>query len=362
MTRLLIVDDSALARKLLAELFSQEGDFEVEVARSGADALAALASFKPEVITLDIHMPDMDGLACLDRIMVEQPTPVVMVSALTATGADETLQALDLGAVDFVEKPSGALSLRMEELGPNLVRTVRQAARARLRSSHRLLERVRARRGPEIAAAGIPPVAKASKPLARGAEEDFGLVLVGASTGGPPALDVFLSSLPGDFPWPVLIAQHMPRAFTGPLARRLDGLCALQVSEVTGQVKLVPGCVYVGRGDADLIVSRRPGGLVALATPGSPHHRWRPSVDRLVESAMAAVPADRLAGVLMTGMGSDGAAAMTQLRSSGGLTFAEAETTAVVWGMPGDLVRRGGAGAVEPLERLAPELIRLLPR
>jgi two-component system chemotaxis response regulator CheB len=358
-TRLLIVDDSALVRKLLSDLFAREGDVEVEVARNGREALELLSSFKPDVVTLDIHMPDMDGLACLDRIMVERPTPVVMVSSLTAEGAEETFRALALGAVDFIEKPSGALSMRMDELGPVLVRTVRQAAKARIRTSHRLAERVRAGRS---AVAPAPRAASrvAPTPATLGDASAFGLLLVGASTGGPPALDMVLGTLPAQFPWPVLVAQHMPKTFTGPLARRLDSLCALEVVEVTRPTPVRRGTVYVGRGDADLIVSQRADGLVALAAPSSAEFVWHPSVDRLVDSAMALLPARQLAGVLMTGMGYDGAAAMTRLRQAGGLTLAEAEETAVVWGMPGELVRMGGASAVLPLEALGPAVVKAL--
>lgn len=362
MIRLLIVDDSALMRRLLGELFRDEGDFEVAYARDGDEALAALASFAPDVITLDVHMPRLDGLTCLDRIMVERPTPVVMLSSLTGDGADETLDAMALGAVDVIEKPSGPLSLELESLRPVLVEKIRAAAGARLRRTHRLAERVRSLAGGAVAGPPrrrlpsphrdipAPPAATASSGIER-------LVLVGCSTGGPPALDALLAPLPADFPWPILIAQHIPKAFTGPLARRLDRLCRLEVIEVTGLTPLAPGRVHIGSGDSDLIVSARPQGLMALSAPASGDYRWHPSVDRLVESAMAALPASRLVGVLMTGMGDDGARSMTRLRAGGGLTFAEAEETAVVWGMPGELVRAGGAGVVAPLDNLAERLL-----
>ena len=180
-----------------------------------------------------------------------------------------------------------------------------------------------------------------------------GLVIIGTSTGGPPALDAVLSEIPADFPWPILVAQHMPAAFTASLAHRLDGLCALRVIEVARPTPLVPGCVYVARGDADMTVSRRSAGPVALSTPSSPEHRWHPSVDRLVDSASAAMPPERLVGVLMTGMGNDGARSMAALRAAGGRTIAEAEDTAVVWGMPGELVKVGGADVVAPLDAIA---------
>lgn len=362
MIRLLVVDDSALMRRLLRDIFQAEGDFEVAFAHDGTAALAALSEFKPHVVTLDVQMPGMDGLACLDRIILERPTPVVMVSSLTKAGAEITLQALELGAVDFVAKPGGAVSLAMDELGPKLVETVRAASRARLRPSLRLAERVRLRAGRAIPATRSRKVGLATPsgaPLQVAPDKD-GLVLVGCSTGGPPALDALLAPLPADFPWPILVAQHMPAAFTGPLARRLDSLCSLRVEEVTGPVQLAPGHVFVGRGDADLIVSTRVGRLVAMAAPSDRGHRWHPSVDRLVSSAMQHRSTEQLVGVLMTGMGNDGVTTMARLHAAGGRTIAEAEETAVVWGMPGELVRAGGAGVVAPLDAIAGVLMEWL--
>jgi two-component system chemotaxis response regulator CheB len=353
--KVLVVDDSALARKLLGQVFAAVADFQVEFARDGVEALAKLHAFAPDVVTLDIHMPQMDGLACLDRIMVERPSPVVMVSSLTAEGADETLEALRLGAVDFVAKPEGAVSLRIQEIAPDLIAKVRAAAGAQLRSSLRLKERVRHRMG--RGAPQTPSRPRQPPPVAATGE---GLVLVGTSTGGPPALEALLTPLPAAFPWPILIAQHMPATFTGPLARRLDGLCHLTVVEVVHTTPLEAGCVYVGRGDADIIVSRRGGGLVAMAAPPR-DYPWHPSADRLVRSAMAQVSAVQLIGVLMTGMGNDGAEAMAQLYAQGGRTIAESEDTAVVWGMPGELVKAGGASYVEPLSAIAARLRQLVP-
>jgi two-component system chemotaxis response regulator CheB len=183
---------------------------------------------------------------------------------------------------------------------------------------------------------------------------------VGCSTGGPAALEALLTQLPATFPWPIVIAQHMPASFTGPLARRLDRICAITVGEVSGAVPLAPGTAYIGRGDADLVLSRRPSGIVALAAPSSPDYHWHPSVDRLVASAMAIFAPEQLVGVLMTGMGADGAATMRQLKDSGGRTIAEAEDSAIVWGMPGVLVASGGASIVTPLDRIADELVGLM--
>jgi two-component system chemotaxis response regulator CheB len=370
--KLLIVDDSALMRRVLGEVFAQEGDFVLAFARDGVEALAQLHAFQPDVITLDVQMPRMDGLNCLDRIMVERPCPVVMVSSLTAEGARATLEALDLGAVDFVPKPGGAVSLAIDELGPILIEKLRAASTCRVRRSHRLVERLRARR-PGLLEAAQGPVATASldraasaaavpsaawRPAATG--QMPGLVILGTSTGGPPALETVLSELPGDFPWPILVAQHMPSAFTASLAQRLDGLCALRVMEVTRPTPVAAGSIYIARGDADMTLSLRASGPIVLSMPASPSYRWHPSVDRLVASAMAHLPPQQLIGVLMTGMGNDGAAGMAALRQAGGRTIAEAEETAVVWGMPGELVKAGGADMVAPLEAIAARLAELV--
>jgi len=364
-TKLLVVDDSALMRRLLSDIFGATGEFDVATARGGAEALQLLTEFEPDVITLDIHMHDMDGLTCLDRIMVLRPCPVVMVSSLTSEGAEETLEAMSLGAVDFVEKPRGALSLEIDAIADDLVDRVRAAAKAHVSRASRLRERVRALQtgmranAPrEDAGASVSSGFRPSATIMADPMQETGVVLVGCSTGGPPALDALLADLPGDFPWPVVIAQHMPGSFTGPLARRLDRIGPLAVQEVTRTTRLVPGNAYIGKGDADLIVSRRAGNLVALPAPSSAAHFWHPSVDRLVESAIRVVAPERLIGVLMTGMGTDGASAMARLHKLGGQTIAEAESTAVIWGMPGALVARNGASCVRPLDAIAEELAK----
>jgi two-component system chemotaxis response regulator CheB len=362
--KLLVVDDSALMRRLLGGVFKAEGDFEVAFARDGVEALGCLETFRPDVITLDVQMPHMDGLACLDRIMVMHPCPVVMVSSLTEHGAEVTLDALQLGAVDFVAKPGGAISLAMDEFGPTLVDTVRAASKARMRRASRLAERVRLRTTGGTASKPVRRYANtrtgSANPITSAGPLD-GVVLVGSSTGGPPALDALLAPMPADFPWPILIAQHMPASFTGPLARRLDRLCALTVLEVTGPTPLAPGHVYIGRGDADMIVSTRPEGIIVTAAPSSADYRWHPSVDRLVSTAMEHLGSRRLIGVLLTGMGNDGAAAMTRLNAEGGRTIAESEETAIVWGMPGELVKAGGAQVIAPLGRIADHLLDWAP-
>jgi two-component system chemotaxis response regulator CheB len=278
-----------------------------------------------------------------------------MVSAMTAEGADSTLEALRLGAVDFIGKPSGAVSLRINELAPELIAKVRAAAGAKLKTSLRLRERVRHRIG------AVGPRPRGTGPREKVAATGDGLVLVGTSTGGPPALEQLLAGLPRSFPWPILIAQHMPASFTGQLARRLDRICALTVKEVSGPVPLQPGFAYIGRGDADLIVSRRGAGLVAMAAPAQAGYLWHPSTDRLVRTALNYLAASQLVGVLMTGMGNDGAEAMALLHGQGGQVIAESEETAVVWGMPGELVKLKGADYVVPLPEIAQNLLRLVP-
>jgi two-component system chemotaxis response regulator CheB len=181
--------------------------------------------------------------------------------------------------------------------------------------------------------------------------------LIGTSTGGPAALDVVLPQLPAGFPWPVMVAQHMPASFTGPFARRLDRQCGLRVVEVDRPMPLQPGTIYIGRGDADLVVSERAAGMIAMSAPAQRSYPWHPSVERMVTSALALYDALRLIGVLMTGMGRDGADAMTQLRRAGGRTIAEAESSAVIWGMPGELVKNGGAEQVCPLEDIAAAIV-----
>ncbi|HEY0328432.1 MAG TPA: chemotaxis-specific protein-glutamate methyltransferase CheB [Rhodopseudomonas sp.] len=355
MIRLLIADDSALVRKLLEAVFLDEGDFEIQTARSGLEALELVRSFDPHVTTLDVQMPGMDGLTCLGRIMLESPRPVVMISSLTEQNADATLSAMALGAVDVIAKPGGTFSLQIDRLRPLLVATIRAAAQAKIRTTHRLADRIRyqfrdAAAGPRARAARRG----AARPRAKAAS---GLLLIGTSTGGPAALNMLLPQLPAEFPWPVLIAQHLPATFTGAFAKRLDRECALNVVEVDVPRRLEPGTIYIGRGDADVIVAPRPAGLIAISVPAQRDYPWHPSVERMVDSALEHYDATRLVGVLMTGMGDDGAGAMTRLRAQGGRTIAEAEATAVVWGMPGELVRQGGATAVLPVEEIAAAVI-----
>ena len=359
MIKLLIADDSALMRKLLEGIFRAEGDFDIRLARNGSEALELVRSFDPGVVTLDVQMPGMDGLTCLGQIMIESPRPVVMISALTDQGAEATLEAIELGAVDFIAKPGGTVSLEIDRLRPLLVEKVRGAANIRIRRTLRLTERIRH----QFRDAGVLPRPLRSQRASAATNQagsSPGLVLLGTSTGGPAALDIVLPQLPAEFPWPVLVAQHMPAAFTGPFAKRLDRQCGLQVVEVNRPMPLEAGTIYIGRGDADLIVSRRSTGAIAMSVPAQRDYPWHPSVERMVTSALDQYAATQLIGVLMTGMGRDGADAMTRLHKQGGRTIAEAESSAIVWGMPGELVRNGGAEQVRGVEEIAAAIAEMV--
>jgi two-component system chemotaxis response regulator CheB len=356
--KVLVVDDSALVRKLFGRVLEGEPEFEVSFARNGVEALAQLTTFAPDVVTLDIQMPVMDGIACLDRIMIERPCPVVMVSSLTAEGADLTLEALRLGAVDFIPKPEGAVSLHMEVFAPELIAKIRSAAKSKLKSSLRLRERVRHRIGVRKSKSSEQAQLRQSG-LKRPAG-GTGIVLVGTSTGGPPALEALLIPLASSFPWPIVIAQHMPASFTGALAQRLDRICQIRVQEVLRPTVLEPGYAYIGHGDADIVIAREGRSILATSVPSDKDYRWHPSADRLVQSALDLLSPGLLIGILMTGMGNDGAATMTELHDQGGCTIAEAEETAVVWGMPGELVAARGADWVLPVQGIADKLQQLV--
>ncbi len=355
MIKVLVVDDSALMRRRIADILASAG-FTVQTAAGGLEALERLRAFDPDVVTLDVTMPGMDGLTCLKRIMVEHPKPVVMVSSLTADGAEVTLEALRLGAVEAVQKPGGVGAIA--RIATDLVATVQAAASSRPRRTQGLRERLR------LARARIAGEDFVAQDPAAGPEADpggHGLVLIGVSTGGPSTLEEILPVLPAGFPWPVVVAQHMPASFTGTLARRLNDLCPLTVVEAVQPTPALPGTVCIARGGADVQVVRRGGRLVVQPVPAAAERSWHPNVDRLVESAMRAVAPQRLVGVLLTGMGYDGAAAMAELRRRGGRTIAESEESAVVFGMPQELARRGGADLVLPADRVAQQLLRWIP-
>ncbi|SEP79476.1 two-component system, chemotaxis family, response regulator CheB [Ectothiorhodospira magna] len=355
MIKLLIVDDSALMRRQLKAIFMAEGDFQVEMARNGEEAVALNRTFAPDVITLDINMPQMDGLTALSLLMAERPVPVVMVSSLTDKGAIATLEALNLGAVDYIPKPGGTISLSISEVEAEIIAKVRSAAGARLKKSRGLAARIRGNLSVNQAARPTPQ--PAPLPMEDAATGD-GLVIIGVSTGGPRTLEDILPLLPADFPWPVLVAQHMPPSFTRPFAERMDSLCALEVCELRRPMELRPGQIHIGRGGADIVVMRRAGKLMVTARPESAEMLWHPSVELMGRSVLQHCDPRQVIGVMLTGMGYDGAESFTEIKQRGGRTIAESEQSAVVFGMPAELIKRGGATVVLPMEKIAQQIIR----
>jgi two-component system, chemotaxis family, protein-glutamate methylesterase/glutaminase len=364
-TKVLVVDDSALMRRLLTGVLVGAG-FQVQAARNGLEGVQQLTEWQPDVVTLDINMPEMDGLTALSLMMQARPTPVVMVSSLTAKGAQATFEALALGAVDFIAKPGGTISLSVEDIADQLIQKVKSAARARMRPPSGATTRAAeaparmalGRSAPRPAPAPAParaPAEAAPRPSGALARLD-GLVLIGVSTGGPRTLEDILPALPADFPWPVLVAQHMPSNFTDTFARRMDKLSRITVREASTTLPLEPGHAYIGKGGTDMVVVERLGRIAVQPRPETPGHPWHPSVDVLVDSAMKLVPPERLVAVQLTGMGNDGARTMAQLKQRGGRTIAESQETAVVFGMPQELIALGGASLVLPCQDIARQL------
>ncbi len=353
MTRVLVVDDSALMRRLLGGVLGEAG-FVVETARNGAEGVAKVTEWEPDVVTLDINMPEMDGLTALSLMMEARPTPVVMVSSLTEKGAMSTFEALALGAVDYIAKPGGTISLSIQSVAAELISKVRVAAGSHLkaRGSARpapatpAVREERPRAQPRLAVKAVSP----------GLTSIDGVVLIGVSTGGPRTLEDILPNLPAGFAWPVVVAQHMPPNFTDAFARRMDRLCALNVREVSATVPLERGSVYIGKGGTDIVLVERLGRIVVQPRPESPEHPWHPSVDVMVQSAMRLLRPQQIVGVQLTGMGDDGADSMAELKRVGGRTIAEAESTAVVFGMPRELIERNGASVVLPCDDVARQL------
>ncbi|MDD0812514.1 chemotaxis-specific protein-glutamate methyltransferase CheB [Curvibacter sp. RS43] len=350
MIKLLIVDDSALMRRQLAQLFQAAGGFDIRQARNGVEAVTENRDFQPDVVTLDINMPEMDGITALSLIMAERPVPVIMVSSLTEKGALATFEALNLGAVDYVAKPGGTISLSLEVVKADLLAKVRAAAKSRpakFRSMGLATARP-ARTSPDL-------LAPKSTAVRSGPASD-GVLLIGVSTGGPRALEQVLPLLPADFPWPVLVAQHMPASFTAPFAARLNTSCELEVVEAASPMPVQAGRVYIGKGGADMVLTRRANVLTVLPKPEDSSQLWHPSVELLGRSALQHCNPRHLVGVMLTGMGYDGADAFADIKRQGGKTIAEAESTAVVFGMPAELIERGGASLVLPLDKIAAQV------
>jgi two-component system chemotaxis response regulator CheB len=307
-------------------------------------ARAKIAELSPDVLTLDVEMPRMDGLTFLEELMRDRPIPVVMVSSLTERGCEVTLRALELGALDFVTKPKLDMARGTADIGRELIAKVKAAAAARVR------RRVPAVRGPEVAVLPRPVSAVSFRTTQR-------FIAIGSSTGGTEALREVLTALPADAP-PIVIVQHMPTMFTKQFAQRLDSLCKVQVREAKNGDALVQGHVLIAPGgDSHLEVVRSGAnyGVRLVNAPPVAHHR--PSVDVLFESCQRTAGANAV-GVILTGMGADGARGMLAMHKAGSVTLAEDESTCVVFGMPKEAIQCGAVDNVVPIERMAQAMLR----
>lgn len=342
--RVLVIDDSALVRSLLTEILS--ADPEIEVIGSAPDPLIArdkIKQLKPDVLTLDVEMPRMDGLTFLENLMRLHPLPVVMVSSLTEQGAEVTLQALELGAVDFVTKPKIDVRSGLNAYAEDLLAKVKGAARARVR-------------GPGLLRSG-GPVVEASKIKRTMYRTTDRLIAIGASTGGTEAIKVVLEQMPPDAP-AIVITQHIPDRFSGPFAARMDRSCAMSVCEASDGQLIMAGHVYIAPGGRHLKVRRDGAKYVCQITDDAPVNRHRPSVDVLFMS-VAEAAVQNAVGVILTGMGDDGARGLKVLRDAGAKTLGQDEASSVVWGMPGSAYKIGAVEQVLPLQDIAARALAL---
>lgn len=338
--RVLIVDDSRMIRDVLTDILREHAD--IEVVGAAADAYQArdmIKELRPDVITLDVEMPKMNGLEFLDRLMRARPTPVVMISSFTERGSEITFRALELGAVEFVTKPK-LTEQPPEDYGQMIADKIRAAKSARLKEPRHALE----------AASGTPPPVVAKRPVPAGVKTSERLIVVGASTGGTEAIRDFLVGMPSDCPG-IAIVQHMPENFTRMFAERLNGLCEITVKEAEHNDPILPGHAYVAPGGKHLWVKREGGQLLAKLSTEAPMNLHRPSVDFLFLSAAKFVGADAV-GVIMTGMGRDGAQGMLEMKKAGAWNIAQDEATSVIFGMPREAIELDAVHEVAPLGRL----------
>ena len=335
--KVLIVDDSALIRSVMSEIINSQPDMEVVAA--APDPLVARELIKqhnPDVLTLDVEMPKMDGLDFLEKLMRLRPMPVVMVSSLTERGSEITMRALELGAVDFVTKPKISIQAGMREYTDLITDKIRAASKAR----------VRARTLPQPGADGQVPLPQLRNPLTSSEK----LIIIGASTGGTEAIREFLMQMPSDCPG-ILITQHMPEGFTRSFAKRLDSLCKISVQESAGNERVLPGHAYIAPGHSHLTLTRSGANYMTKIDQGEPVNRHRPSVDVLFRSAAQAAGKNAV-GVILTGMGKDGAAGMLEMKAAGAYNFAQDEASCVVFGMPREAIAVGATHEVGALQAL----------
>jgi two-component system chemotaxis response regulator CheB len=352
--QVLVVDDSVFMRKIISDLISEHPKYHVAgTAKNGRDAVELTKKLKPDIITMDIEMPEMNGLEALKIIMREQPTPVIMLSSLTQAGADETIKALEWGAVDFLKKPSGSISFDLAKIKNDLFEKMEIAVRCNV-----------GRKAPvslkpsTSSSAQQPSVSPA--PVYTAAKSGFDhIVAIGTSTGGPRALHTVISSIPKEFPAPILIVQHMPPKFTASLANRLNAHSAIEVIEATDGMMIESGKAYLAKGGHQMSVQEKSDREYRIrVTDDALYSGHRPSVDFLFES-IAKLKKVKKTVVLMTGMGSDGAKGMLALRNSGAeITIAEAEETCVVYGMPKSAVELKCVTDVLPQHKIAGKLVQ----
>ncbi|MTV47816.1 chemotaxis-specific protein-glutamate methyltransferase CheB [Heliobacillus mobilis] len=366
--KVLVVDDSAFMRKVISDMIASEpGMVVIGTARNGQDAMEKISQLKPDVITLDVEMPVMDGLTTLERIMSTNPLPVVMLSSLTQQGADATMQALQKGAVDFVPKPSGSISLDIHKVREQLISKLRVAAIAKIRpriSEIRSFTRPVTSPAPQPAVATLPELPKRTNISSPGSSRLNRLVLIGTSTGGPKALYEVIPKLPADLGAAVLIVQHMPPGFTRSLAERLDAASALKVKEAQDGEEIVTGTVYIAPGDYHfkVTVTDKPGAgkqMWVKLTQDPPVGGHRPAVDVMMTSA-AQQYWSSMVGVVLTGMGSDGTEGIKLIKKLQGRTIAEDASSCVVFGMPKVAIESGCVDKVVPITGVADEIVKLL--
>jgi len=345
--QVLIVDDSAVVRQMLSEIL--DSDPGIEVVGTAADPLLAREKIKrlaPDVITLDVEMPRMDGLAFLENLMRLHPLPVVMISSLTERGADTTLQALALGAVDFVSKPKLDVARGLQGYADEIIAKVKMAARSRVRPLARP-------NPPRITLGAVAPVAPRSIQF----RTTDRLIAIGASAGGTEALRVVLEGMPADAP-AVVMTQHLPATFSTPFAERLDRHSAMSVREATDGEAVLPGHAYLPPGGKHLRIIRDGARWRCRIDDGPPVNRHKPAVDVLFRSVAESAGANAI-GAILTGMGDDGARGLLDLKNAGAPTLVQDEATSVVWGMPGAAFKLGAAEEMVPLERIAERLMAL---
>ena len=352
--RVLIVDDSALVRRILTEVLS--ADPAIEVVGTASDAYVARERIKqlnPDVLTLDVEMPKMDGVTFLRNLMRLRPMPVVMVSSLTEHGAEVTLDALAVGAVDYLPKPKIDIAATLTDYADELRAKIRSAAAARVRPYTGATSPAGAAVAPRLSVDAV----LAKGPVRRQFRTTDRIIAIGASTGGTEAIKEVLVQLPADTPG-VVITQHIPKAFSTPFARRMDACCQMTVCEAADGQMILPGHVYIAPGDQHLLVQRDGARYVCKLDDGPPVNRHKPSVDVLFRS-VAQTAGRNAIGVILTGMGKDGAIGLKEMREAGSPTIAQDEATSVVWGMPGEAVTIGAAAEVLPLGQVAPRLSAL---